>query len=242
MRIEVVNLCRSEFDSNDVYFQQSIQALTDQGFELEVLPSFSSPESRAHQFEELASKKDIDFIWTARGGIETAYLLPHVDFNRISVENTFIGSSDFTHLAIPILSRGATVLYGSGIRDLSKNLTTDEIATLTQQLKQGVDNSGLPINLVNNKSVDTDHLVGGTLQILFNLMNTAYAPELNGKNVFVEHHYIPGEGHDEAKYWLNLIKLKPSELQGKSYQMPNEWITEANNMEKSQEYNLKMLG
>jgi len=192
MRIEVLNVCRSEPQANDGYVQKAIEFLSDGGFEAQILPDYQHPEERARLFVETVSRKDVDYTWIARGGIEAAYLLPHIDFLSLKVNNTLIEASDFTHLALPILKSGFPVLYGADARSLSLLLDESERKEIFRLLDEGIDNSHLDLLSINGRKLTTEALVGGTLQILLNLLGTQYCPDLRGRNLYVEHHYIPG--------------------------------------------------
>ena len=208
--IEILNICRSDDQTHDTFTHESLKFLSENGFKVELAPHFKDPKSRARLFVDTVARNDLDYSWIVRGGIETVYTLPFIDFSNLKINNTILGSSDFTHLALPITKLGSSVWYGPTARHLSSDMNSKEREIIFKQLEDGIDNNFLNIYNFTEKRVSTNNLVGGTLQILLNLIGTDYCPDLNGKNIYIEHHYIPGESVLEVKYWLNSLRLKTS--------------------------------
>lgn len=146
--------------------------------------------------------KGFDYIWVYKGGINAIDLLFKLDLKQLNIEVPIIGSSDFTHILMGLKKFGTyrKLLYGPNFTEVN------DVNFLSYLKKQDYT---LNLTSINNAADEyvPGNIFGGNLQILLNMCGTEYFPNLNGVDLFIEHHYIK-ETYDSTSYWIKLLLYK----------------------------------
>jgi len=150
---------------------------------------------RAHDFNEMFARKDINAVFVTQGGYGSARMLRYIDFDLVRKNpKIFIGFSDITslHAAIHKYS-GLITFHGPGMsrynpEDLSEYTRKSLLKTLTTTEPVGA------IRLADEKKwIDTIYpgqcegpLIGGNLTLLCATLGTPYEIDTRGKILFIE--------------------------------------------------------
>lgn len=177
-------------------FERGIRVLIDMGFEVAVPPGLlkadgylAGPDSHRAEFvNQLFADPSVDAIICARGGYGSLRILPLLDYATIANNpKIFIGFSDITALLTVLFVRcGLVTFHGPVVTSLA-----DASAETGRSLFQAVSSDILlEYSLVNGKTVRSGCAAGvvggGNLTTLCHLVGTPFAPDFNGKILFLE--------------------------------------------------------
>jgi muramoyltetrapeptide carboxypeptidase len=187
-----------------VELEQGVERLAQEGFDVVVHPQCArrhftfagSDDERAAALCELASDKDIDVIWCARGGYGAARLLPilekHTAEQGVPPRKLLVGYSDITVLHEFVRHRWQwpTLHAPMPAADLSA-IKPDEWRATVELVKghrpaNPYEQPGLSFITDRPAKSITGELVGGNLSLWQSLMGTPWQPDARGKILFFE--------------------------------------------------------
>lgn len=153
--------------------------------------SAGSPEQRAQALNRAFCDPAIQGIWCLRGGYTAARLLPLLDYEAIGRSpKVFVGYSDITclHAALNQRSGFATYHGPMAASDLAEQPRPETVACLLETLAGAgrfVNPTGRPLTCLRPGRAE-GQLTGGNLTVLASLLGTPWAPEPEGKILFLE--------------------------------------------------------
>jgi muramoyltetrapeptide carboxypeptidase len=148
-------------------------------------------QDRSALFTEYFKNKDIEAIWTARGGYGSIRMLEILDKSLDDIVNNpklFIGFSDVTAIHCFLIEKcGFVTVHGPNITTLSHcdKYSRSRIFNLLQGKENAFEISGKHIRSVNpgqTKGV----VKGGNLSTLVSLIGTPYEPDFKDSILFLE--------------------------------------------------------
>jgi muramoyltetrapeptide carboxypeptidase len=149
---------------------------------------------RASDINTFFKDPNVDVILCLRGGYGSIRLMDRIDYKLIK-ENpkVFIGYSDITLLHLAFNQRSNLITFHGPM--LASNMAGDYDPQTIQSLLTGVCHGVQPYVIENEAGQDLKSLVdgiaegqitGGNLITLVSALGTPYAPDLNGKILFIE--------------------------------------------------------
>lgn len=179
--------------------KESITNLSNLGFE--VIPSHNamasegylagSDKQRADDIHEMFSRKDINGIFTTRGGYGCTRILPYLDYKLIRKNpKVFVGYSDVTALLYGIYKYSRLVCFHgpvgiSTFNDYSVyNLQNVITYTLKDFTMHNSDDNKPVVTIRSGKA--KGELIGGNLSLVSSLVGTTYDVDTKGKLLFLE--------------------------------------------------------
>ncbi len=153
-------------------------------------PYFSaSTENRLRDFTDSFTDPDVDAIFCIRGGYGSNYLLPHLSLSKIQNHpKPFLAYSDLTAVQTYLLDQtGLVAFHGPLVAgDFDRPNGIDE-ASFHAALNGGLVHAGPEQGLHTlRRGVATGTIYGGCLSILTASLGTPYAPQTEGKLLFLE--------------------------------------------------------
>ena len=154
------------------------------------LPYFSaSTKNRLRDFTDSFTNPDIDAIFCIRGGYGSNYLLPHLQLSQIQISpKPFLAYSDLTAIQTWLLDQtGLVAFHGPLVAgDFDRPNGVDE-ASFHAALTGGLVHAGPEQGLRTLRpGTATGTIYGGCLSILTASLGTPYAPQTEGKLLFLE--------------------------------------------------------
>jgi muramoyltetrapeptide carboxypeptidase len=202
-----------------VALQQGIEALEDEGFEVEKsdylcgrqLFYAGEDDVRAKEVNRAFADGSVAAIFCARGGAGSIRVLPFLDYEAISRSpKIFVGYSDTTALQLALLKRcGLVSFYGPMVEtDLGKRSSARRRGKLWSLLRG--EETALEPQCSRRDEVLTlypgeasGRLVGGCLSIFASLMGTPYEPDTRDAILFLED--IDESSHRIDRYLTQLL-------------------------------------
>lgn len=219
------------------------QRLERLGFHVEIDPTcmqqvgYLSGEdrTRAEAINRAFQDDAVDGVWCMKGGWGVNRMLPYVDFESIRMHpKAFIGYSDITsmHLA---LHRYADFVTFHGPMGTSASWSEDVCSSLLHAL------AGKPDEVFQHEKLQCirkgkaeGEIIGGNLSLLVSSLGTEYAPETEGKILFIEevgekvyrideflcHLYLAGKLRNLAGLVFGGFTRCENEYPGKGFELP----------------------
>lgn len=171
-----------------------------------------SDEERLEDFHEMFRNKNINAIFSVRGGYGSGRLLDRIDFNLIKKNpKIFVGYSDITALQMAIFKKTGLVTFAGPMlaTDFSGrvNKYTEENfwKVITNSKKIGkVYNPGKDKFFALRKGRGQGQILGGNLALLTSLMGTQFFPSFKDSILIIED---IGEAPYKIDRLLNQLKL-----------------------------------
>ena len=177
-------------------FGQGLKCLDKMGFEVYVPEGLldargylsGTDEHRAEIVNQLFADKSVDAVICARGGYGSLRILGLLDYNSIAKNpKVFTGFSDITALLMVLFDRCRLVTFhGPVVTSLA-----DAHELTVRSLFQTITSDGkLEVEVTNGVTLQAGTasgiMCGGNLATLCHLIGTPFAPNFNGKILFLE--------------------------------------------------------
>ena len=181
---------------DDETFYRGTQILEEMGFEVFIPDGLSKPNGylagsdshRAELVNQLFADTSIDAIICARGGYGSIRILDLLDYDAITNNpKVFIGFSDITALLSVFFNRcGLVSFHGPVVTSLAVGNKEDSRSLYNAITSEDL----LEFNLTEGHMIKSGSgsgiLCGGNLNTLCHLAGTPFAPEFEGKILFLE--------------------------------------------------------
>ena len=149
-----------------------------------------SDRQRAEELQAFFADPDIRAIFVARGGYGSGRILPLLDFEALSLTpKPFIGFSDLTFLLNPIVERARMVAFHGpmlAIDHAIEERNRRSFEHLRKVLTGELDSFEMEAQQVIHPGSAEGELMGGCLSIVVAMLATPYAPNFDGKILFLE--------------------------------------------------------
>jgi muramoyltetrapeptide carboxypeptidase len=149
-----------------------------------------SDRQRADELQAFFADPDIRAIFVARGGYGSGRILPLLDFEAIALTpKPFIGFSDLTFLLNPIVERGRMVAFHGPMLAIDHQIeerNRRSFEHLRKILVGEVDGFEMEAQHTVYPGTAEGELMGGCLSIVVAMLATPYAPNFDGKILFLE--------------------------------------------------------
>lgn len=149
-----------------------------------------SDRNRADELQAFFADPDIRAIFVARGGYGSGRILPLLDFEAIALTpKPLIGFSDITFLLNPIVDRARMVSFHGPMLALENEIQERHRLSfehLRKLLTGEIDNFEMEAQQALHPGNAEGELMGGCLSIVSDMLGTPYAPNFNGKILFLE--------------------------------------------------------
>ena len=145
-------------------------------------------ENRLSDLHEALHNPEIDALWCARGGVGSAMLLPHIDWNLMRKRNLpLIGYSDITALHLAMLKENAGIPVVAPMLSKLPEVATSEFTTtsLNSLLSGSAENAICCLDMLTPGQA-SGLPVAVNLTILASLCGTGFMPDLSGKILIIE--------------------------------------------------------
>jgi muramoyltetrapeptide carboxypeptidase len=146
---------------------------------------------RAKELNGFFSNKEINGIFSMKGGWGCARILDQLDYKMIAQNpKVLIGFSDITTLLNAIYAKTGLITFhgpvgNSGWNDWTSNVFKSVIMNAEQTIfPKGPNEEDRIVTL--NKGTATGALVGGNLTVISSLVGSGYLPDWKGKILFLE--------------------------------------------------------
>ena len=149
-----------------------------------------SDRQRAEELQAFFADPDIRAIFVARGGYGSGRILPLLDFEAMALTpKPFIGFSDLTFLLNPIVERARMVAFHGpmlAIDHAIEERNRRSFEHLRRVLVGEVGGFEMATQHVIHPGSAEGELMGGCLSIVSAMLGTPYAPNFDGKILFLE--------------------------------------------------------
>ncbi len=149
-----------------------------------------SDRQRAEELQAFFADPDIRAIFVARGGYGSGRILPLLDFAALALTpKPFIGFSDLTFLLNPIVERARIVAFHGPMLAIDHAIEERNRRSFEHLRKLLVgETAGFEMEAqhVIHPGADEGELMGGCLSIVTAMLATPYAPNFDGKILFLE--------------------------------------------------------
>jgi muramoyltetrapeptide carboxypeptidase len=180
-----------------VKIEDRCKALNSLGIETVIMPHVlkdnglpwhsSALQNRLDDLHDALRDPDIDALWCTRGGVGSAALLPHIDWDLMRKRNLpLIGYSDITALHLAMLSKNAGIpVVAPMIGKLPKAVDCEFTTT---KMKQAFSAEEYEICTLSSISpgLATALPVAANLTVTASLCGTGFMPDLSGKILIIE--------------------------------------------------------
>jgi muramoyltetrapeptide carboxypeptidase len=181
---------------DDELLSAGVQALRNEGYEIELAPGISERkgylagdgEKRARDLEAFFYRNDLGAIFCARGGFGSVQLLPHLNPDIRSYPKIFAGYSDVTMLLNWLMQKCGMVTFHAPMvamdfaRGLSPRSGEHLWGTLTGQKWMWEVNLG---DVIRSGKAEAE-MLGGCLSVVVTTLGTPYEIDTAGKLLFLE--------------------------------------------------------
>jgi muramoyltetrapeptide carboxypeptidase len=149
-----------------------------------------SDRQRAEELQAFFADPDVRAIFVARGGYGSGRILPLLDFEAIALTpKPFIGFSDLTFLLNPIVERARMVAFHGPMLAIDHQIeerNRRSFEHLRKLLVGEIDGFEMEAQHVIHLGTGEGELMGGCLSIVTAMLATPYAPNFDGKILFLE--------------------------------------------------------
>ncbi|RPH96090.1 LD-carboxypeptidase [candidate division KSB1 bacterium] len=198
--------------------QAAIAALQQTGFEVIIAPSafaqsglFSAPDDvRCKELEDMFTRKDVDAVFCARGGVGSSRLLEILNTELlVRSQKPFLGFSDITALQWHLFGKHGFVSFSGPLAvewDGSVNEATQKQAIAmmrgiaSEDLLKGFPRTNLKV--LRGSGCVQGRLFPGNLTMITTLLGTPYLPDLRGAMLLIEDVHEPPHRVDRMLFHL----------------------------------------
>ena len=149
-----------------------------------------SDRQRAEELQAFFADPDIRAIFVARGGYGSGRILPLLDFEAIAlIPKPLIGFSDLTFLLNPIVERARMVAFHGPMLAIDHQIeerNRRSFEHLRKLLVREIEGFEMEAPQVIQSGSAKGVLIGGCLSIIVAMLATPYAPNFDGKILFLE--------------------------------------------------------
>ncbi len=149
-----------------------------------------SDRQRAEELQAFFADPDIRAIFIARGGYGSGRILPLLDFDALALTpKPFIGFSDLTFLLNPIVERARMVAFHGPMLAIDHPIeerNRRSFEHLRKLLVGETDSFEMEAQHIVHPGSAEGELMGGCLSIVAAMLATPYAPNFDGKILFLE--------------------------------------------------------
>jgi muramoyltetrapeptide carboxypeptidase len=153
-----------------------------------------SDSQRLSDLHDMFNNKNVNAIFSIRGGYGSGRLLDKIDYNLIrNNPKIFVGYSDITALQMAFFAKTGLVTFGGPMVAVDFH---DEISPFTEEVFWRTITSNKKIGRIQNprkekfyllnKGRSQGRILGGNLSILTSLMGTEYLPKLKDSILLLE--------------------------------------------------------
>ncbi|SRR5579875_2192315 len=179
------------------HLERGVAELEGQGFRVKVSPRAlardrifaGSDEERAGELTRFFCDPEITAIFAARGGYGSGRLLPLIDFDLIRRHpKIFLGFSDQTYLLNAFVHLSSMVCFHGPMvaKDVAGGISAPSMYHLKQLLAGQLNGFHLQGSESLHPGTAEGELIGGCLSIVAAMIGTPYAPDFNGRILFLE--------------------------------------------------------
>lgn len=149
-------------------------------------------EARVNELHEFFSNKNIQGIFSMKGGWGCARILDQLDYDLIRKNpKVILGFSDISSLLIAIHQRTGLITFHGPVGNSGWNdYTTNVFRSVLQNDLNEYTYPAPPANedpiITLSKGKTSGELIGGNLTVLTNLIGSKYLPDWKGKILFIE--------------------------------------------------------
>jgi muramoyltetrapeptide carboxypeptidase len=198
------------------FLERGVQALVLQGYRVKVSERAlardrilaGSDQERATDLMRFFRDPDVRAIVAARGGYGAGRLLPLIDFATLkNTPKIFVGFSDQTFLLNAMVELGGMIgFHGPMVaKDVAGGITARSMLHLRRLLAGELEGFDLHGSEAIHSGVAEGELIGGCLSIVVAMLGTPYAPNFEGKVLFLE-----DTGEKAYRIDRMLVQLKQS--------------------------------
>lgn len=208
-RGDLIALISPSGGTNTDYVQQRVRHLEGAGFRVKVSKNILSVRGntagtvaeRVSDLHDAFRDRDVNAIWTVRGGSGASQMLPAIDYELIRRHpKIFIGFSDITALHLAILKLAGLVTF-HGPTAPSPNVSDYSMTQVEALLMHPRPQTTIYLADANRREAEKSSefqlrtlspgvaegpLIGGNLAVLSALIGTPYAPDWRGALLFLE--------------------------------------------------------
>ena len=149
-----------------------------------------SDRQRAEELQAFFADPDIRAIFVARGGYGSGRILPLLDFEALALTpKPFVGFSDLTFLLNPIVERARMVAFHGPMLAIDHAIEPRNRRSfdhLRKVLVGELDTFEMEAQNVIHPGSAEGELMGGCLSIVVAMLDTPYAPNFDGRILFLE--------------------------------------------------------
>ncbi|HVN28568.1 MAG TPA: LD-carboxypeptidase [Candidatus Binataceae bacterium] len=149
-----------------------------------------SDRQRADELQAFFADPDIAAILVARGGYGSGRILPLLDFEAIALTpKPFVGFSDLTFVLNPIVERARMVAFHGPMLAIDHQIeerNRRSFEHLGKVLLGKIDHFEMEAPEVIHPGAAEGELMGGCLSIIVAMLATPFAPNFDGKILFLE--------------------------------------------------------
>ncbi len=179
------------------YLERGVGTLSAMGFRVKVSRHVldragilaGSDRDRAGEVAAFFRDPEVRAIFGARGGYGCGRLLPLIDFATITrTPKIFLGFSDATFLLNALVDRSAIACFHGPMvaMDFARGLTPRSRDHLMRLLSGDAEGCELEAREVVHKGVAEGQLIGGCLSVVVASLGTPWAPNFDGRILFLE--------------------------------------------------------
>jgi len=179
------------------YLERGVGALAAMGFRVKVSRHAldragilaGSDRDRAGEVAAFFADPEVRAIFGARGGYGCGRLLPLIDFAAIArTPKIFLGFSDATFILNVLVDRSAIASFHGPMvaMDFARGLTPRSLDHLMRLLSGDAAGCEFEAREVVQKGVAEGQLIGGCLSVVVASLGTPWAPNFDGRILFLE--------------------------------------------------------
>ncbi|MGH8336894.1 MAG: S66 peptidase family protein, partial [Gammaproteobacteria bacterium] len=179
------------------YLEQGVSVLRAMGYRVKVSKHAldragilaGSDRDRASEVNAFFADDEVKAIFGARGGYGCGRLLPLIDFASIARHpKIFLGFSDATFILNALVDKSATIAFHGPMAaiDFARGLTERSRSHLERLLADTAGGFELEAREVVRPGSAEGELIGGCLSVVVAMLGTQWAPNFDGRVLFLE--------------------------------------------------------
>lgn len=148
-----------------------------------------SDRERADELQAFFADPDIRAVFAARGGYGCGRILPLLDFDALALTpKPFVGFSDATFILNALVERANMIAFHGPMvaMDFARGLSFRSIEHMRAMLTGEMTRIEFPAHESVHPGCGEGALVGGCLSVVVASIGTPYAPDFDGKILFLE--------------------------------------------------------
>lgn len=144
---------------------------------------------RARELQSCFADPEVKGIFAARGGYGCGRLMPLLDFQAIArTPKVFVGFSDETFILNAMVDRAGVVAFHGPMvaMDFARGLSPRSLEHMQRLLSGELNGFELEARETMHPGVARGDVIGGCLSVLVATLGTPYAPNFDGRILFIE--------------------------------------------------------